>query len=1113
MQSSKQPTIHQFAIDATPGDGITNGMLLTRKLLRLAGIHSDIYCAQIPPAFQGDILPMQAYTPASADALLIHHGIGNDHEQWLRQLPEAKFMVFHNITPGELFPPEHPIQPMLAFGRQQLTTWKDWLAGAIADSRQNREELLQYGYDENLTVEIPLLVDLERITPQHSTTQDTPRPLNLLFVGRVMPHKNQLALVETMAELLRHAESPVHLYIVGGFTVPEYHQQLQQRIEQLGLSQHITITGKVDDQSLNDLYRRSDIFICLSKHEGFGMPIIEAMAHGLPVLAYEAPASNIRHTLDGAGLLLDSFEPKQCAAAIRELINNPALRRHLKRQGAQRLQEFNYQNLYDRLRDYLAQFDIRLPAHRFTPPAQSTPVDYRIEGPFDSSYSLALVNRELARALRDAGNSVALRATEGPGPIEADRQFLDANPDCAQMHALHSQDATHVLRLLYPPRVTDMHGDLNVMSCYGWEESCLPEHYCNDFNQHLHLITSMSSWVTRTLHDNGVTTPVTTVGLGADHILRSPIEAKALPAMASLKKPCLKLLHISSCFPRKGVDVLLKAYGAAFTAYDAVVLIIKTFPNPHHDIEQQLADWRRTHPNPPRIELINADLPEGAIRALYTLADVLVAPSRGEGFGLPMAEAMLHQCPVITTGHGGQRDFCTPETAWLIDYSYSRADSHFQTGPSVWAEPSAEHLSELLMAFHQAWHNGRLSQLTEQRTAAAEALIKQRYLWRHVAEASKQAIRQASQQPLLKPAARLGCISTWNTACGIATYTQKLLEPAFGQNCTIFANHDQPLTPDLHNVTRCWHAGGEDDLSQLRQAIEQAGVDTLLVQFNFSFFALPAFAQLLQWAHGQGIRTLATFHSTADVRHGDSLKTLRDLAQPLSACTRLLVHSVADLNRLHGFGLQDNLLLFPHGVIELPPPQPGPQQRASGLQDKIVIASYGFLLPHKGIPELIEAFSQLAREDDRLHLLLVNAQYPVAASADLAAACRARIQAPDLAGRVTLISDYLEDQQSLAWLSLAHCIVFPYQHTQESSSAAVRWGLATGKPVLCTPLDIFEDVSEAVTFLPGCDISALAQGLRSNLQQPLHARQQGWLRTHAWSRISSRLRNLLNALH
>lgn len=1113
MHSEVQVTIHQFAISVSPGDGISNGMMLTRKLLRLAGVKSDIYCIRPSEQMAGDVLCMDDYRPGSADAMLVHHGIGNPVESWLRDLPEPKFMVFHNITPGELFPADHAIQPMLAHGWEQVDTWKHWLTGSIADSQQNLQDLLKHGYSDDNITEIPLLVDLERIQPHAVKRHDTPRPFTLLYVGRIMPHKNQLGLVEAFAVLLRSSPVPLQLYLVGGFTVPDYRNRIEERIQELGIQNFVSLTGKVDDDTLTSMYRRSDLFVSLSLHEGFGMPLIEAMAHELPVLAYDAPNSNVIHTMGSAGLLLDNAEPHQVAATITQLMENPALRRNMRRRGIERMHEFGYQHLYDRLSSFLGKFAISLPQFSFPAVTPRPLVDYRIEGPFDSTYSLALVNRELARAIAEHGHKVGLRATEGPGPIPVDQAFLDANPDCAELYARGEQPARDVLRLMYPPRVTDMQGDFNVVSCYGWEESSLPQSYCHDFNHQAHLITSMSSWVTRTLLDNGVTAPLATVGLGADHILRAEIDASSLPAMPQVTPERLKLLHVSSCFPRKGVDVLLKAYGQAFSAGQPVVLIIKTFPNPHHDIRQEVADWAASLPSAPAVQLIVEDLPESALRALYTLADVLVAPSRGEGFGLPLAEAMLHRLPVIVTGQGGQSDFCTEDTAWLIDYRYERARTHLDAAASVWFEPSAEHLASLLAEFHQAWSQGQLIEMTAARVAAADALIRRRFTWSEVAKASVEAMAQASLQPLLKKVPRLGTVTTWNSACGIATYSTKLLEPAFGLDCHVFANDDAVLTRGDHgNIERCWSAGDVDTLDRLKAAIERSGVDTLLLQFNFSFFNLQAFASLLDWAHGREIRTLVVFHSTADVQHGEQLKSLGELRESLSQSARLLVHSVGDLNRLKDFGLRDNLLMFPHGVIDTPPPAPGARQQAANLHGKTIIASYGFLLPHKGMPELIEAFALLAKDDRKLHLLLVNAEYPVPVSAELAETCRQRIAQDDLAGRVTLITDYLSDEESLAWLGMADAIVFPYQHTQESSSAAVRWGLSTGRPVFCTPLAIFEDVADAVTFLPGTDSQSMAEGLRKNIDAVPQSLQEKWLRNHGWSSVSARLRGVLMGL-
>ncbi len=120
------------------------------------------------------------------------------------------------------------------------------------------------------------------------------------------------------------------------------------------------------------------------------------------------------------------------------------------------------------------------------------------------------------------------------------------------------------------------------------------------------------------------------------------------PELEALKG--FTFLHISSAFPRKGVDVLLEAYFDAFDSRSDVSLILKTFPNPHNEVEGILERLRAGHPNPPDVRWIDRDLEDREIEALYGLADCYVHPARGEGFGLPVAEAMAAGVPVISGG-------------------------------------------------------------------------------------------------------------------------------------------------------------------------------------------------------------------------------------------------------------------------------------------------------------------------------------------------------------------------------------------------------------------------------------------------------------------------------
>ena len=112
---------------------------------------------------------------------------------------------------------------------------------------------------------------------------------------------------------------------------------------------------------------------------------------------------------------------------------------------------------------------------------------------------------------------------------------------------------------------------------------------------------------------------------------------------------------------------MLEAFGQAFSLEDDVTLIIKTFDNPHNTISESLTAWQKKNPDFPQVVIIKEDLDEGSLKSIYEQCDVLVAPSCAEGFGLPIAEAMLSGMPAIVTDWSGQKDFCDSTNSWLVD--------------------------------------------------------------------------------------------------------------------------------------------------------------------------------------------------------------------------------------------------------------------------------------------------------------------------------------------------------------------------------------------------------------------------------------------------------------
>ncbi|EAW40383.1 putative Glycosyltransferase [marine gamma proteobacterium HTCC2080] len=835
---------------------------------------------------------------------------------------------------------------------------------------------------------------------------------------------------------------------------------------------------------------------------------------------------------------------------------------------------------------------------------------WRVEGPFDSSYSLALVNREFASALDACGVEVALHSTEGPGDFEPDARFLNAHPALAAMHkkavGITPTHAAVLSRNLYPPRVADMprvadgHGTVNTLHCWGWEEGAVPVQWVADFNTHLTGITTMSRFVRKVLIDAGVKVPVEVAGIGVDHWLRvTPDPSYSVPEQLR----AFVFLHVSSCFPRKGVDVLLEAYGQAFTGDDDVSLLIKTFPNPHNRVHELLASAQGQHSNYPHVVIVEKDLSPEQLKALMTVGDALVAPSRGEGYGLPLAEAMLMDIPVITTAYGGQMDFCSDETAWCVDFDFATADTHFALPGSVWAEPRMESLRAQLLAVRSS---SRDVVLTKVKTA--KAMLFEKHTWRHVAQrASRAALswQEAGQKKGDQPFGRLAWISTWGTRCGIATYSENLVTHA-SWPIKIFASEltesDKTLDVDTDEqsgtCTRCWHSGGTDDLQRLACELDAFEPAAVVVQFNYGFFDLSALAGLIENQKAQGRVVMVVLHSTQDPPDLPE-RSLSLIVPALAQCDRLLVHGVPDLNRLKAIGLTDNTALVPHGILEWPAakarrtsallPEQGalapPAQSAKfaqshsgeatwhrdedvdggdalrrahdpqspalelestslpGARPALQLASFGFFLPHKGLSELVEAMSILKRQGFACHLLMLNAQYPAEASVHAIYSAHEQVKTLGLEADVTIDTAFYSNEQCLQRLAAVDVAVFPYQETGESASGAVRHAIASGTPVVVTPLAIFQDVHAATYTLPGCTPEKIAAGLipwiqaKQKLQEPMvpselvtennqskpvqpaqgelsgkHRPTEDWLESHFYRGITRRLESLLAQL-
>jgi glycosyltransferase involved in cell wall biosynthesis len=268
-------------------------------------------------------------------------------------LPRGRVLQYHNVTPAHFFAPyDANLFRLAALGREEIRRLAGRTDAALADSEYNRRELEAFGFTN--TAVFPIAVNLDRIR------RAPPRPAleailddgltNVLFVGRIAPNKK----IEDHIRLAEHYKRYVDIdyrFIFVGRTdgVPRYYNTIRALIQQYQMpADRFVFTGPVPDEDLAVYYRSARVYLSLSEHEGFCVPLLEAMAADVPVLAYAATA--VPDTLGGAGIQFAPKDLEHAAELLGELAYNDDLRARVIAGQRRRLAAFGD----DRLRDALA---------------------------------------------------------------------------------------------------------------------------------------------------------------------------------------------------------------------------------------------------------------------------------------------------------------------------------------------------------------------------------------------------------------------------------------------------------------------------------------------------------------------------------------------------------------------------------------------------------------------------------------------------------------------------------------------------------------------------------------------------------------------------------------
>jgi len=323
------------------GDAVSNQVIHIHQMLINKGEKSQIFSKFADHRVDKYRLNFAEFC-IDEDTVILHHFCGySEIADEITNLRGYKIMIYHNITPHSFFDPKSALYEFCKQGREQLQNIVGKYNLILGDSPFNCQEAKDLG--ATVVKELPIIV------PKFSTEVSVNSVNNLrfgldhvwLFVGRITPNKRQDLLIDILARYIKlYPDQKNHLYLVGRYFEDDvYYQQLRSKIERLGLNKQVTLVGKVEDEDLPAYYQAADLFICMSEHEGFCVPIVEAFNNQVPVVAYAGTA--VSYTMGGGVGALESLDVETAVRRIHSVFTAHSLKNELVDHGIKQAHRFS----------------------------------------------------------------------------------------------------------------------------------------------------------------------------------------------------------------------------------------------------------------------------------------------------------------------------------------------------------------------------------------------------------------------------------------------------------------------------------------------------------------------------------------------------------------------------------------------------------------------------------------------------------------------------------------------------------------------------------------------------------------------------------------------------
>ncbi|MDC0715240.1 glycosyltransferase [Stigmatella sp. ncwal1] len=418
-QRTRIPAVHQLVPRLAWGDAVGNQVRYLQALFKDWGHPSEIFADQWDESCRDQARPATLLPRAMApgDLLLVHHSFQSRLVPLLKRTPGRKALVYHNITPSRLFEGfDRKLALACTAARDELLALQPLMERAYAYSHFSAEELRAAGYPA-VSV-LPFAVDWRAfdVAPDEALKAALQEDgcVNILFVGRAVPSKRIDDVMRVFAAYQRLYQPHSRLIIVGYLNRETPYGAHLLGVKELLAAERVRFLGRVSAAQLSACYATATAYLSMSRHEGFGVPLLEAMHRNVPVVAYGAAA--VPETLGGAGITTLTHQPEDIAQVLAVLERREDLRQRLIAGQRERLRALDQEAIATQVRQGLRPF---LEGHSSAPPERLT-ASVELVCPALSRWPEAPLSRMALHLASNLAGSrlLTLHAAPASGPSE-----------------------------------------------------------------------------------------------------------------------------------------------------------------------------------------------------------------------------------------------------------------------------------------------------------------------------------------------------------------------------------------------------------------------------------------------------------------------------------------------------------------------------------------------------------------------------------------------------------------------------------------------------------------------------------------------------------------------